>query len=143
MKRRAYLVVLIGALLACTKPAVDPQPADDGEKVAGSYEISHILYDAPGVDDDSDEQYPQTIAKIIYSAGLEVERISATSVKISLVRRETGQKNAVNVVGTPNLRNNAVYRDTTNVGVADGKVLNLDFVNNDVHVIIESKKKVK
>ena len=141
MKKTAYLLTFVIGIMACTRPAVDPFPADDGEKVAGSYEISHILYDAPGVDDDSDEKYPQTIAKIIYSAGLEVERLNAISVKISLVRRETGQKNAVNVVGTPDLRNNAVYRDTTKVGIADGKILTLDFVNDDIHIVIESKKK--
>lgn len=141
MKKTAYLLTFVIGIMACTRPAVDPFPADDGEKVAGSYEISHILYDAPGVDDDSDEKYPQTIAKIIYSAGLEVERLNATSVKISLVRRETGQKNAINVVGTPDLRNNAIYRDTTKVGIADGKILTLDFVNDDIHIVIESKKK--
>ena len=141
MKKTAYLLTFVIGIMACTRPAVDPFPADDGEKVAGSYEISHILYDAPGVDDDSDEKYPQTIAKIIYSAGLEVERLNAISVKISLVRRETGQKNAVNVVGKPDLRNNAVYRDTTKVGIADGKILTLDFVNDDIHIVIESKKK--
>ena len=141
MKKTAYLLTFVIGIMACTRPAVDPFPADDGEKVAGSYEISHILYDAPGVDDDSDEKYPQTIAKIIYSAGLEVERLNAISVKISLVRRETGQKNAVNVVGKPDLRNNAIYRDTTKVGIADGKILTLDFVNDDIHIVIESKKK--
>ncbi|MBO0932184.1 hypothetical protein [Fibrella aquatilis] len=141
MKKTVYGLALLALLTACAKPAVDPQPADDGEKVAGSYEISRILYDAPGVDDDSDEIYPQTIAKIIYSAGLEVERVNANSVRISLVLRETGRKNAVNVVGTPSLRNNFAYQDTTKVGVADGRVLNLDFTNNDAHIIIESKKK--
>ena len=141
MKKTAYLLTFVVGIMACTKPAVEPVPADDGEKVAGSYAVSHILYDAPGVDDDSDNLYPLTIAKIIYSAGLEVERIDANSVIIRLVRRETGQKNVVNEVGRPRLRNNTVYSDTTKVGVADGKVLNLDFVNYDTHIIIESRKK--
>ncbi|KAB7732052.1 hypothetical protein F5984_07505 [Rudanella paleaurantiibacter] len=144
MKHLLLLLVGLLAFASCKKED-EPMPVASA-RVAGTYVVSRIAYDAPGTVDDYDVTLPRSVNGVSQSGTLVAQRFDNRddAVTIVITIKTTGEQDRnldlqdfdlAESGRTLNLNfNGATY------GTTDGNTIKLDFTENGERLVVEAKR---